>query len=99
MALSVIYIPPTSQEHEFGNGAELMYISQYTSVKDKRKSCQITNLIYLSEGRNQSKPRAGFEPSTAWPRSQHSTTMAQWYNVDFVWIHNIGNPVFYVILL
>ena len=37
----------------FWGGAKIGYISQYTSFKNKRKSCQITNLILLSEGRNQ----------------------------------------------
>ena len=32
---------------------KFVYIWQYTSVKNKRKSCQITNLIVLSEGTNQ----------------------------------------------
>ena len=41
-----------SRKHELGSSAEMIYISQYTSVKDKCQSCLITSLILLSEGRN-----------------------------------------------
>ena len=41
------------KKYEFSGRAEMIYISQYTSVMNKRRSNQITNLILLSEGRNQ----------------------------------------------